>query len=163
MTRMSLALFQERTKAEPICDRLTREGFNPELHDYAPQGALWFTSPRKAGVRLQVPAEQFERAEQFLLDWDAAEGALRDAIRCPQCRSLRVEYPQYAHNSLLTNLAMGASAEVGIIEKDYYCEDCHYTWPKPGPVRPAQAHSAPDYFLEGVPPKPKKPAKPTGR
>jgi hypothetical protein len=62
-----------------------------------------------------------------------------------------VEYPQYARHSLLTNLAMGLLAEVGLVEKDYYCEDCHYTWPKQGMrARRNRSHTAPYYFIEGV-------------
>jgi hypothetical protein len=40
-------------------------------------------------------------------------------------------------------------AELRLVEREYYCEDCHFMWPKsrskPRRVRP---HSAPDYFLE---------------
>ncbi len=147
---MSVALFTDRAKAEPVQKRLVEAGFRAEIHEHPSLGALWFTTRHSGAVRLEVPADQLERAEQFLLDWDAAEDALREAIRCPECKSLRVEYPQYAEHSLLTNLAVGASAELGLVEKDYYCMDCHCTWPKPGaPSRPRE-HTAPNYFLEDI-------------
>ena len=112
---------------------------------------MWFVSRLQAGVPLVVPGEHFERAEQLLLDWDAAEGALRQAIRCPECKSLRVDYPQFAHNSLMTNLAMGLAAKLGLVEPDYYCEDCHFTWPREGPrPRRNKPHMAPYYFIDGV-------------
>ena len=57
----------------------------------------------------------------------------------------------WAHHSLLTNLAMGLSAEVGLIERDYYCQQCHFTWPKEGPgPRRVRQHLAPHYFIEGI-------------
>ena len=44
-------------------------------------------------------------------------------------------YPQFAHRSLIPNLMMGFLARIGLIEKEYYCENCHYTWPKDGTKR----------------------------
>src|SRR5260221_5764787 len=107
MNRMSVALFSNRAKAEPIRQRMAQAGLPAEIHDELRMEKLWFVSKAEAGARVEVPAAQFERAEQFLLDWDAAEGALREAIKCPECRSLRVEYPQFARNSIMTNLGMG--------------------------------------------------------
>lgn len=151
MNIMEIALFPNRSKAEPIQQRLCQAGFDSEVHDDLSLERLWFVLQPEAGARIEVPADQFERAEQFLLDWDAAEGALREAIRCPECGSLRVDYPQFARNSLMTTLAMGVAARFGLVEKDYYCEDCHFTWPKAG-TRPRRdrPHMSPYYFIEGV-------------
>ena len=151
MNRIPVALFQNREQAEPIQRRLAEAGFAAEIHEELWLQKLWYVSKRAAGARLEVAAEQFERAEQALLSWDAADGALRDAVHCPECKSLLVDYPQFARNSVLTNMALGLLAEVGLVEKDYYCEHCHYTWPRPrtAPPRPRQ-HMAPYYFIEGV-------------
>jgi hypothetical protein len=151
MERMPIALFMDRAKAEPILLRLTQAGVHVEPHDELRLEKLWFVPKHSAGVRLEVPAREFERGEQLLLDWDSAEGALRDAIHCPECHSLRVDYPQYARHSLMTNLALGLVAELGLVEKHYYCHDCHYTWPKPRLHPPrARPHLAPHYFIEGI-------------
>src|SRR5437867_11806898 len=103
MNRIPIAMFSDRAKAEPLQKRLGDAGVRAEIHDELRLEKLWFVSKSAAGVRLEVPAGQFERAYQLLLDWDAAEGALRDAIRCPECESLRVDYPQFTRKSLLTN------------------------------------------------------------
>lgn len=148
---MPIALFADRAKAEPVRQRLAQAGFEAKTDVQPPLVTLWFVSRHAAGACIEVPADQFERAEQFLLDWDAAEGALHQAIRCPECHALRVDYPQYAEHSLLTNLALGFLAELRVIEKDFYCEDCHYTWPKDGTQpRRNRPHMAPFYFIEGV-------------
>ena len=151
MNTMPVALFGDRAKAEPVQQRLARAGFNAQINECPSLTRFWFVSHPAGGVRVEVQADQFESAEQMLLDWDAAEGALNQAIRCPECSSLRVDYPQYAKHSLLTNLAMGLFAQLGLVERDYYCEDCHYTWPKAG-TRPARTrpNQAPYYFIEGV-------------
>ena len=151
MNRIPIALFSNRAQAEPIEQRLIAVGIAAETHDELRLEKLWFVPKNGAGLRLEVPADQFERAGQLLLDWDAAEGLMCEATRCPECKSLRVDYPQFAHNSMLTNLAVGLMTEVGLVEKDYYCQDCHYTWPKEGTQpRKNRPHMAPYYFIEGV-------------
>jgi len=151
MNRLPIALFNDRAKAEPIRQRLIASGLDVEFNDSPRLPKLWFVSSSSAGVRLEVPPKQFEKGERLLLDWNEAEGALRDAIRCPECRSLRVDYPQYARHSLLTNLAMGLLASIHLLEKDYYCEDCHFAWPKEGILaRRDRPHLAPYYFIEGI-------------
>jgi|ERR1041385_581009 hypothetical protein len=151
MNRIPVALFTNRNVAEPIRARLTEAGIAAEIHDERGLERLWFVPKPKAAVRLDVPADQFERGEQLLVNWDSKEGALHDAIHCPECKSLLVQYPQLARKSVLTNLAMGLAAELGLIEKQYYCQECHFTWPKEGSVpRPGRPNMAPYYFIEGV-------------
>jgi len=151
MNRIPVALFNSRTLAEPIQSRLSQAGIAAEIHDEPRLERLWFVSKPKAAVRLDVPSNQFERGEQLLVDWDAKEGALHDAIHCPECKSLLVEYPQIARRSVLTNLAMGLAAELGLVEKQYYCRECHFTWPREGKIpRPGRPNMAPYYFIEGV-------------
>lgn len=149
MNRIPLALFNHRSQAEPIQQRLARAGVNAIIEDELLLQKLWYVSKQAAGARLAVAAEHFELAEKLMVAWDIAEGALKDAIRCPECRSFRVDYPQFARNSVMTNMAAGVAAKLGLVEKDYYCEHCHYTWPKELPAR-KRAHLAPYYFIEDI-------------
>jgi hypothetical protein len=151
MTRTPVAKFPNRAQAEPLRARLAQAGIPAEVHDELRLEKLWFACKPESGVRLEVPSDHFERAEELLLDWDAAEGALNQAIRCPECRSLRVQYPQFAHKSVIPNIIMGFLATVGRVEKHYYCEECHFSWPKAG-TKPSvlRPNSAPHYFIEGV-------------
>ncbi len=151
MNRITVAIFNDRSRAEPLQHRLAEHGIRAEIHDELRLEKLWFVSKPGAGVRLEVPANEFEKCEKLLAEWDEKEGALRDAIRCPECKSFRVQFPQFAHRSVIPNVVMGFLASVGRVEKEYYCEDCHYTWPKegskPSKLRP---HMAPYYLIEGV-------------
>lgn len=139
---MSIALFSRRADAELYQRRLKEAGIAAEIHDSA---------SNKNAARINAPADQFERAYRLMLDWDAQDGGLSGVIRCPECRSLRVEYPQYSHKSIAPNLLVGFLANIGAVPKAFYCQDCHYTWPregtKPSRVRP---HMAPYYFIEGI-------------
>jgi predicted Zn-ribbon and HTH transcriptional regulator len=151
MNRIPVAIFSTRSAAEPLQGRLAEAGIQAEIHDELKLEKLWFASKERSGSRLEVPAEQFERAYQLLLDWDVADGALRDAVRCPECKSLRVQYPQFTRKSLIPNLVVGTLAAIGQIEKQYYCDDCHFTWPKQG-TKPSlrRPNMAPYYFIDGV-------------
>ena len=148
---MSIALFAERAKAEPVRERLRQAEIYSEIHEETRLGKFWFVSSRSAGARLEVPGNQFEAAEKLLGSWESSEGELLGVIRCPECRSLRVQYPQIARHSLLTNVTVGLASRLGLVELDFYCEHCHFTWPKAG-ERPRRTglHSAPYYFIDGV-------------
>ncbi len=87
-----MARFSNTLRAEPLQRRLIQSGLQAELNEGLGLERFWFVPTRGAGVRIEVPAHQFERAEQLLLDWDAAEGALREAIRCPECKSFSSGY-----------------------------------------------------------------------
>jgi hypothetical protein len=140
MNTIPVALFNHRSDAEPLQRRLSEAGVQAEIHDFALLN----------GARITVPADQFEQAYRLLLEWEP-EGALRGVIRCPECKSLRVEYPQYTHKSTLPNLLIGFLANIGAMNKEFYCQDCHFTWPREG-TKPSRArpHMAPYYFIEGV-------------
>src|SRR5258705_2825638 len=99
MEWMPIALFASRAPAEQIRNRLVQTGFDVRIAEGSWLQRLWFVRKGEPGVTLEVPADQFERVENLLLDWDTAEGALCDAIRCPECKSLRVQYPQFARHS----------------------------------------------------------------
>lgn len=143
-------LFNRRSDAEQLQKRLNEAGVGAKVRD----------CHTLKGSRLDVPDHQFDEAHRLLLSWDTAEGALQSAIRCPDCGSLRIEYPQYTHKSALPNLLIGLLANIGAMRKEFYCHDCHFTWPKEG-TKPSRArpHMAPYYFIEGVaqtqPPEPR--------
>lgn len=67
-------------------------------------------------------------------EWAVEGGAAARAVRCPECGSLRVEYPQFSRKTLMGALP-SALATAGLIERDFYCEVCHFTWP-PDPPKP---------------------------
>jgi hypothetical protein len=153
MSTIRIALFMDVGEAEPVRERLVQAGIPAQIHHEPNLAMLWFVSKSAGGVRLEVPTDSAEHSRQLLLEWDAANGLLHGAIRCPECASLRIDFPQFTQKSLFTNLAMGLVAELRLLEREYYCEDCHCMWPRPG-TKPGHVrrHMAPNYFIEGVGP-----------
>jgi hypothetical protein len=124
---ISIVSFNERPPAENLAARLREAGFEAEVYDesLAQTWQLFQIDPH-AHMRVRVIEDQSDGALRQLQEWDATDGALAGAVRCPECRSTRVEYPQFSRRTLLGALpAIAASA--GMIEKDYYCEACQYT------------------------------------
>lgn len=146
---MRVALFENHLRAEPTRQRLSRVGIAARIHPESILAKLWFVPKSRVGVRLEVSAQDAERARTLLAQWDAENSRAMGAVRCPECKSMRIEYPQFTEKSLLTNLAMGLMAECRLVEHAYYCEDCHCMWSKSGSApRRLRAHTAPNYFLE---------------
>jgi hypothetical protein len=149
MNWFRVALFMDQSEAEQVRQLLARSGIRAELHHDPAVARLWFISDRESGFRLEVPAGDSESAARLLDSWDAETGCLHSAIRCPECGSLRIDYPQFTEKSILTNLIMGLATELRILERDFYCEACHCMWIKPSPKPPRhRLHMAPNYFLE---------------
>jgi len=145
---MTVALFSSRSKAEPTQQRLVESGIPAEIHDELRLERLWFVG-RPPIVRLEVPAAQFERAYQKVVEW-SPQAAMSDVIRCPECCSLRIDYPLCSHKSVLPNLVVGFLATLGHVNTGFYCHDCHFTWPREGTqVARARPHMAPYYFIDG--------------
>ena len=151
MKRVRLALFEDRTQAESAHRSLTGAGIRAEVHAESRFAQLWFVSRVRAGVCLQVPFDQAHEAVRFLFSRQGREPWLEHAIRCPECKSFRVDFPQFTEKSILANVTMGVIAALGFFEREYYCEDCHFMWPRGG-TRAIRIlpHSPPNYFLEGT-------------
>ncbi|MDB6020864.1 MAG: hypothetical protein JWQ04_721 [Pedosphaera sp.] len=150
MNEITIATFNTPAQAEPLKRRLEEAHFHAEMRDESRMERLWFVAHPLAGIRVKVPSSEYENARQLLRVWDTETGILREAVRCPECGSSRVEYPQHTRKFFLPNL-LGLLSGLGLLEKEFYCDDCQYTWPRTGrkPSR-ARPHQAPYYFIEGI-------------
>lgn len=149
MSRIRVAFFENRMQAEPARRRLAKAGIDAEIQKESGLAKLWFVSRQQIGVHLEVPARDAVRTRELLIEWSSDRGWSQSLIRCPECSSMRIEYPQFTEKSFLTNFAMGLLAEFRVLERQYYCEDCHCMWARPdAKPRRSRAHLAPDYFIQ---------------
>jgi hypothetical protein len=137
MHNVTVATFNEPEEAAPLKHRLEAAGIPAQIHDERNLQKYWFMSESLAGIRLHVDRSNYEKAMQHLESWDLAESALSHAIRCPECRSSRVEYPQFTRKFISPTL-YALFCKVGMFEKRFYCEECHYTWPTRVRLEPAR-------------------------
>jgi len=115
------------------------------LNETADQTLRFFTGKPHAQFRVTVLEENVERAlaefakMQPLPPERAQECPVTHVIRCPDCGSTQIEYPQFSRNTLVGALPSIASS-MGMIEKDFFCRVCHFTWepPKDTPAAPPE-------------------------
>jgi len=125
---ITVASFNEAEPAEALKDRLCEAGLNAEVLDEASAQAIFFMSKHpRAHMRVRVRKEEYETALQLIRGWEK-DGVLSQAVRCPQCGSSRVEYPQFSRRTSASMFFALLSA-ARLIPKEYYCEDCQFTWP----------------------------------
>jgi hypothetical protein len=130
---MTVVSFSEMAPAEHVSGRLRDAGFYSEIRDESGEQKwlLLHRTPRYQ-MRVLVPEEQAEAATAKLLEWAKTEPLLAGAARCPECGSFRVEFGQFSRRTIMGALPAVAAA-TGVIERDFYCESCHYTWPAEPP------------------------------
>lgn len=125
---VTIATFNEPAKAKQLKERLQKEGVKADIHNEGHLQAVAFMSKPQANAKVMVEEEDFEKANNLLADWEANDPALgAAAIRCPQCGSPRIEYPQLTRKFLTPALA-GILFALKIFPKEFYCQDCHFTW-----------------------------------
>lgn len=128
MKDMTIASFDQRDTAERLRQRLDQAGIECEVFDESKLQKYWFLSKPHAAVKLRVEAADFDKARQLLNGLDQVEQVLHDAVRCPQCGSSRVEYPQFTRK-FVTPTFVEIFCFLHLMEKEFYCEDCQFTWP----------------------------------
>ncbi len=137
MGPVTVLTFNDMEEALPLKQRLEQAGICAEIQDDDEVQKLWFMSHPVASVHVKVPEAEEEHARHLLKEWDAREGILRHAIHCPECGSPRVQYPQFTHK-IAASWIGGLLCALGLMERKFYCKDCHYTWPVAVKVPPAQ-------------------------
>jgi hypothetical protein len=125
---ITVATFNAREPAEALKDRLDKEGLHTDVLDESSTQALFFMSrEHRAHMRVQVRKEEYEGALRLIQGWET-DGVMLEAVRCPQCGSSRVEFPQFSRKTA-GSMLFALLAAAHLIPREYYCEDCQFTWP----------------------------------
>lgn len=85
-------------------------------------------------MHVNVRKEEYEQAKTMAKQMEA-DGTLGPAVRCPQCGSSRVEYPQWSRRTM-ESVVFGFLSAIHLWPKEYFCEDCQFTWPDKVAVQP---------------------------
>jgi hypothetical protein len=140
MQLYSVATFDDFADAQKLMERLREAGIPATIHDEARLERFWFLSKPLAAAHVEVPQPYYFQARGVIERWEKAEEILKNSVRCPQCRSSRVEYPQLTRKSILPVLIGHLLIALKIMPREYYCQDCQFTWPV---VPPAEIRDHP--------------------
>jgi transposase-like protein len=125
---VTIATFNEAAKAKRLKERFQGAGIHADIHNEGHLQQVAFMSKPQANNKVMVEDEDFERAQAMMVEWEASDPDVASAlIRCPQCGSSRIEYPQLTRKFMTPAIASLLFA-LKIFPKEFYCEDCHYTW-----------------------------------
>lgn len=126
---VTIATFNEPVKAKHLKSRLQEAGVRADIHNEGRLQKVAFVSEPQASAKVMVAEEDFTKANRLMLEWEGSDPDIGSAIRCPQCKSPRIEYPQLTRKFLTPWLASVLFA-LKIFQKEFYCQDCHFTWSK---------------------------------
>lgn len=125
---ISLAAYDSCQEAQEAQAALAERGIVSEISEKTALEYLWLVFRPRANIQLRVRTEDYGAALQGLRAKQEVPGKGVRAVACPDCGSFRVTYPQYAEESILPNIVGGIAAGIGLIERRYFCEHCHYSW-----------------------------------
>ena len=126
--KTNVATFSDLEKAEHVRDCLQEAGIAAEVADESRLQRLWFVSKSLAGEKVYVREQDFERAMQALKVADEHRHILQGEVRCPKCNSAKIDYPQFTRKFMTTTLVQ-VLCLLHMLDKQFYCEDCHHSWP----------------------------------
>ena len=125
---MTIATFNEPAKAKRLKERFQHAGLRADIHNEGHLQQVAFMSRPQANAKVRVEDNDFERAQELMVEWEASDPDIAAAIiRCPQCGSSQIEYPQLTRKAITPAMASVLFA-LKIFPKEFYCEDCHFTW-----------------------------------
>jgi hypothetical protein len=131
----TVATFSDLEKAQEVQKRLVEAGIAAEVHDESKLQKFWFLSKSLAGEKVVVDEKDFDKARQVLKNADALEHVLQGEMRCPQCQSSDIQYPQFTRKFMMTTL-VEVFCFLRVIDKTFYCQKCQHTWPATVTLRP---------------------------
>ncbi|HAV63640.1 MAG TPA: hypothetical protein DCY13_14895 [Verrucomicrobiales bacterium] len=134
MKTLPVATFNETGPAGALRVRLEEAGIKSAIHDESKLERFWFMSEPEAAIHVEVSQPDYLRARQLINEWDRSSGVLREAVRCPECASPRVEFPQITRKFLMP-VVEAALMALHIMPREFYCLDCQYSWPKTRPPK----------------------------
>ena len=124
---VTIATFNEPDKAKRLKQRLQEAGIKADVHNERHLQMAFMSRPQ-ANAKVMVDDSNFERGQSLMIEWETTDPDVAAAIiRCPQCGSSQIEYPQMTRK-FLTPAVVALLCAVKIIPKEFYCQDCHYTW-----------------------------------
>src|ERR1039458_3015760 len=103
---VTVATFNDAAKAKRLKERLKQAGLRADMINEGHIQQVAFMSKPQANVKVKVDDNDFEKARGLMVEWESTDPEVASAmIRCPQCNSSQIEYPQMTRKFLTPALA----------------------------------------------------------
>ena len=135
MKTVSVATFNELPPAQELCRQFEQAGVQPLIHDESKLERFWFMSEPLAAIHVEVQQPDYLKARRLMAEWENNSEVMKAAVRCPDCGSSRIEFPQITRKFYMPVVEVLFMA-IRLMPREFYCQDCQYTWPKVKPVEP---------------------------
>jgi DNA-directed RNA polymerase subunit RPC12/RpoP len=135
MNSTLIAAFENRQAAESLAAYLQNQNIHATFVDLTvsmPGNAL---PADFAKYQVRVPEPDAPAAVQATSHTDTGVNLMLPAIRCPECGSVRVRYPEMPRNFVLPFL-FRILVKSGVVRGAYACLTCKHEW-SPGERRKA--------------------------
>jgi len=123
-----VATFNDLEKAEAVKIKLEQAGIPARVLDQSKLQRFIYLSKPLACDKVLVNEADYEKARNFLRVSDAQDHILQHEVHCLQCGSPHVDYPQFTRKFITTTFFGVLFALMHLIDRSFYCQDCHYTW-----------------------------------
>jgi len=100
MKSLPVATFNERAPAELLCGQFLRAGVPATIHDESWLERYWVMSEPLAAIHVIVTQPDYLRARHLMDEWEFTTEFLRLSVRCPECHSSCIEFPQITRKFL---------------------------------------------------------------
>ncbi len=105
---VTIATFNDSAKARQLKRRFQDAGLRADVHNEAPLQQVGFMSRPQANAKVMVEDADFEKAQNLMVEWEATDPDISAAlVRCPQCSSSNIEYPQMTRKFMTPVLLPG--------------------------------------------------------
>lgn len=124
---VTIATYNEQAKAKHLRERLKEAGVKADILGEGALQRVAFMSKPQANVKVKVAEGDFEEAQRLMREWEKSDPEVGAALRCPQCGSAEIEFPQMSRKFLTPALTSILFA-LKVFPKQFYCQNCHNTW-----------------------------------
>lgn len=128
---MSVAMFEEADAAQTLVALFKDKRIEARIYNDKLLQLFLFLCPPRGTFRVQVRHGFFKYVMDMLETEPGASAILQKAVHCPDCGSLRVEYPQMTRKFFLPTVLLHLGIIFRVIEHECYCANCHCLWHLP--------------------------------
>jgi hypothetical protein len=125
-----VAVFDSMDNGKALEAILREKGFEARTYDDKWFRYFLFLRPPMVTYRVQVRKNHMEGANKFLAA--SSPAILSRAVHCPECESMRVNYPQMTRQFVLPTILLHLGIIFRAVDHQCYCEHCQHMWSLPG-------------------------------